>query len=175
MPFERQTRKAINHFEAALSIASSYDWHDHLFWTHCSLARLFFDRSKSDEAHAYVERAKSYVVNDRYMGRAMAFQARFWHEQRILKAKSEALRATDIYERTGFTRDTERCRTLLRDIEEAASHESDFNGGLLETVLLSALVNSSFSARGTQHHLTSLFRRIRPRATGPTSRWISHS
>ncbi|KAF9785552.1 hypothetical protein BJ322DRAFT_838815 [Thelephora terrestris] len=35
--------KAIQHYEAAISIASPFDWHDSLFWTHHSLAGLFYN------------------------------------------------------------------------------------------------------------------------------------
>ena len=39
--FKGEMRKAIHHSEAALEIASPFDWHDQLFWTHYSLAGQF--------------------------------------------------------------------------------------------------------------------------------------
>ena len=59
---------------------------------------------------------------------------------------SEALSATDIYEKIGAAKDVEDCRVLLRKIEEAASHEVDPNGKLLEAVLLLTPANPPLSA-----------------------------
>ena len=113
------TEKAINHFEAALAVASSFDWHNEQFWNHHSLAELFLAKRRFDDAHAHIERAKSHTVNDAYsLGRAMEFQARIWYRQRRLEeAKSEVLRATDAYEKLGARNDVEECRKLLRRIE----------------------------------------------------------
>jgi tetratricopeptide (TPR) repeat protein len=66
-----ETEKAINHFETALGITSSFNWQSPLFWTHYSLAELFFNKGSFDEAHIHIERAKSYALNDTYnLGRA---------------------------------------------------------------------------------------------------------
>ena len=134
-----EREKAIGHFEAALKIASFFNWHGHLFSNHCSLAELLFIENRSDDAHAHIERAKSHMANDPYrLGQAMELQARFWYEQRMLReAKSEASRAADAYDKVGATKDVECCRALLRDIEEVASHELDFNGESSETGAIS--------------------------------------
>ena len=143
-----ETEAAINQFEAALGIASSFNWDNPQFANHYSLAELFFDENRFDDAHAQIGRAKSHATNDPYMlGRTMELQARFWYKQRILEeAKSEALRATDAFERIGAVKRAERCRALLRRIEEAASREMDSNGELLGTAPLPTPINSPLSA-----------------------------
>ena len=152
-----EAEKAMNHFEAALRIASAFDWHHNLFWNHYCLAELFFDENRFDDAHAHVEQAKSYATNVLYrLGRAVELQARLWYKQRVFgDAKSEVLRAIDAYEKVGATKKVERCRALLRDIEEAVSRESDFNGETLETALLPTHINFPFSAQGTGQDPTS--------------------
>ena len=114
------TEKAIGHFKTALEIASSFNWHDHLFWTNYYLARLFFGESRFNDAHTHVERSKSHAINDSYLlGRAMVLQAWFWYREcRFEEAKSEALRAADVFEGIGATKDVEECKNCLRDIEE---------------------------------------------------------
>ncbi|KAF9644519.1 hypothetical protein BDM02DRAFT_935257 [Thelephora ganbajun] len=113
-----ETEKAINHYETALGIASSSNWDYQLFWIHYALAQLFFDQGRSGNAHTHIERAKLHVVNDPYnLGRAMDMEAQVWYgEHRFEDAKSEALRAADVFERLGASGDLERCRALLRDI-----------------------------------------------------------
>ena len=115
-----ETEKAIDHFETALGIASSFDWSDRLFWIQYDLAELFFDRGRFDDAHQGLERAKSHAINDSYrLGRAMELQASFWYRQgRLEEATSGVLRATDVYERIRAAKDIEDCRGLLRKIEE---------------------------------------------------------
>ena len=134
-----EREKAIGHFETALKIASFFNWHGHLFSNHCSLAELLFIENRFDDAHTHIEHAKSHMANDPYrLGQAMELQARFWYEQRMLReAKSEASRAADAYEKVGATKDVECCRALLRDIEEVACHELDFNGESPETGAIS--------------------------------------
>jgi len=115
-----EAEKAINHFETALGIASSYNWDNHLFWIHHDLVVLFLDEDRFDDAQAAIERAKSHAINHPYrLGRAMVLQAQVWYRQRRFEeAKSEALRAADVHEKLGAARDLEFCRALLRDIEE---------------------------------------------------------
>jgi len=112
--------KAIYHFEVALGIASPFDWHNHLFWVHCSLALLFLDEDRLDDAHAHVEQVKSHTVdNAYYLGLAMEMQAKLWYKQRQFEgAKSEVLRAVDAYEKVGAVMEVERCRELLQDIQK---------------------------------------------------------
>ena len=143
-----ETEKAINHFEAALEIASSFNWHNHLFWNHYCLAELSSRENRFDDAHVRVERAKVYATNNPYrLGRAMELQARFWYKQRMFgKARSEAVGAVDIFETLGMAKELGVCRTLLRKIEEEASQELDSGGELLETTIPPALINYPFSA-----------------------------
>ena len=168
------TKKAIHHFETALRIVSPFDWHPQLCWIHYSLAQLSFGENRLDEAHAHVGRAKSHADDDPYLlGRAMQLQARFWYQQRRFKeAKSEALRAIDVYERIGATEDLETCEIILRGIEMKRSIISgglhfNFNGELLEKVLLPTSINSPSSVTGRD--LRRLFRRILLLATGPAT------
>jgi len=133
-----ETEKAIHHYEVALGIAPSFDWHRQLFWVHYQLAWLFRDAGRFDDANTHIERAKSHTVNSTLnLGRATEMQARVWYEQRRLEeARSEALHAADIYEKLGAARQMQRCRMLLQDIQEEldttiASGRSDFNCELL--------------------------------------------
>jgi len=125
-----KTEKAIDHFETAAGIASSFNWHDRLFWIQYDLAELSFERHKFDDAERDLERAKSHAINNPYnLGRAIHLQAWFWWKQnRFEEAKSEALCATDIYERLGATRDLKSCRDLLQWIEEGMK-ETVTSGG----------------------------------------------
>ena len=152
-----ETGKAIHHFEVALGIASSFGWYNQLFWINYSLACLFVDGGRFDDAQAHVDRAKSHAVDDTYtLGRAMHLQACVWYYQhRLEEARSEALRAADIYERLGATVDLEHCRTLLRFIEETldrpvASGQSGFNCKLPQILRFPAPINFPFQARGTK-------------------------
>ena len=111
--------KAIHHFKTAVGIASPFKWHDALFWTHYSLARLFHHEGGFVEAQAHIDRAKSHTAGDaRFLGRAMELQAYIWCRQgRLEEATSEASCAAEIYERLGAAKDVENCRVILRIIE----------------------------------------------------------
>ena len=111
--------QAIKHFETALGIATTFNWRGRLFWIHHSLAGLFYSEHRFDEAHAHVEHAKSHATNDPYqMARAMELQAKFWHKQcRFKEARAEALRAAEVYEKLGATKDMQRCGTRLMAID----------------------------------------------------------
>ena len=113
-----ETEKAIAYFETALGIASSFNWHDEQFWNHYCLAGLFFDKGRFGDAHAHVERSKSYAVDGAYnLGRAMRLKARIWYRQRRFEeARSEVSRAAEVFEKLGAARDLESCRQLLRKI-----------------------------------------------------------
>ena len=114
-----ETEKAIEHYETALGIASSFNWHDQLFWVHYSSAVLFFGENLFGDAHAHVERAKSHAISGPYLlGLAVELQAEFWcGERRFEEANSEALRAVGVYEGIGAGKDLERCKALLQDIK----------------------------------------------------------
>ena len=118
--------KAISHYETALGIASRFNDQFQLFWTHYSLAALFFGEGKFDDAHARIERAKSHATNDPYsLGCAMELEAGFWFRQRRFgEAKSEALGAISVYEKIGAPKSIERCRGIVRDVEGVTSKPS---------------------------------------------------
>ena len=115
-----ETEKAIKHYETALGIASTFNWRYQLFWIHYGLATLFFGENKFNDAYAHIERAKPHAVNDGYMmGRAMELRARIlYKEGKLEEAKSEALRAVDVYEGIGAAKDVEDCRAILRKVEK---------------------------------------------------------
>ena len=115
------TKKAVHHYEVALGIASSFNWLNLLFWIQHSLALLFFNEGRFDNAHAHVKHAKLHAVNghDTYlMAHATKLQAAFWHRQhRLEEAKSEALCAIDTFEKLGAANDAEDVRMLLQRID----------------------------------------------------------
>jgi len=130
--FKRETEKAIHQFEVALRIASPFEWHSQLFWNHYGLALLFQQEGRFDDAQIHIEHAKSHTVNSaRNLGYATEEQALIWYKQhRLEEARSEALRAADVYEKLGATMYLARCRELLQDIQKkldtaAASGQSD--------------------------------------------------
>jgi tetratricopeptide (TPR) repeat protein len=143
-------KKAVHHLEVALGIASPFNWHNLLFAFEDSLADLFFDEGRFDDAHAHLEHAKSHATNDNdplLLARAMWRQAEFWHRQhRFEEAKSEALRALDSFEKLGAADDVERVRKLLRQID-LMLNESDDDGELLVAALSVMFIDSSYSDR----------------------------
>ena len=116
-----EKEKAIRHFEMALKIASPFDWPNELFGIHQSMATLFLDEHKLDDANAHIEQAKLHTADSALkLGCGMKVQAEIWHEQRQFgDAKSEALGALEIFERLGADADAKGCRDLLRRIEKA--------------------------------------------------------
>jgi hypothetical protein len=101
-------------------------------------AGLFRDEGRLDDAQPHLEHARSHTVDSAYdLGYAVELQARVWHEQhRLDEAKSEALRAVDIYEKLGAAEEAEGCREPLRNTEEerntpVASGQSNFTCELL--------------------------------------------
>ena len=147
-----ETEKAINHHKTALGIASPFNWHYEQFWIHYDLANIFSNDNRFGDAQTHIEHAKSRTINDPYyLGCAMELQARIWQkEHKFEEAKSEALRAADVFEKLGATKGLESCREILRGIEagvggSATSAEPDFNGEPLETVPPPALINGPLS------------------------------
>ena len=146
-----EVEKAIDHFEAALRIASSFNWHGAQFWDYYRLAELFFNQGRFNDSHTHVERAKLHAANNTYlMGRAMHLQTGFLYKQcRFREARSEALCAVDAYEKVGATKNLEICRKIIRDIEkdmeeQTTPRESDFDGELLDKALLPTYVDLPF-------------------------------
>ena len=115
-----ETEKAISHYKMALEIAAPSNWHDVLFWIHVSLAELFRNNGRFQDAQAHIERAKSYTVNSAYyLAHATLLQATIWYgERRLEEARSEALRAANAFEELGAVKDVESCRDLLQIIQK---------------------------------------------------------
>ena len=113
--------KAIQHLEAAIGIASPFDWHNQLFWTHFALARLSCDESEFDDAQSHIEQARSHAAYDAYkLGRAMDQQAEIWYRQgRLEEAKAEISCAVETFERLGAAAALPWSRYILQKIERA--------------------------------------------------------
>jgi tetratricopeptide (TPR) repeat protein len=111
--------KAITHYEAALKIASHFDWQEAIFWSHYALAMLLSDEDKFDYANSHIQWAKLHTIDDEYnLGRAMGMQALIWYRQhRFDDAIFEALQALDVYEKLEAAQDVRLCRELVRLIE----------------------------------------------------------
>ena len=107
--------KAIDHFEAAIRIASPFNWHNELFWTHFSLAVLFCDKNEFGNAQTHIERAKSHAIDNACnLGCAMECQAHIWYGRGwIEQANAEAQCALETYEKLGATTELARCRRFL--------------------------------------------------------------
>ena len=137
-----ETEKAVDHLEAALSVAASFGGYLHQFWIHHSLARLFSYQGRFDASQAHIEHTKSYAINNTYlMGRVMYLQAVVWyHYGKLGEARSEALCAANVFEKLGATGDLEMCGDLLRDTEEQVGALAS-EGELPGTVLIPARVN----------------------------------
>ena len=113
--------KAVHHFETALGIASSFDWHSQLFAIHRCLGMLFLDEGRLGSAHVHAERAKLYAANNQYsLGEAMLLQGMVWMRQyRFEEAKSELLRAAEIHGKVRSSRSLmETYRELLEFIQK---------------------------------------------------------
>ena len=143
--------EAIHHFQTARGIASSFNWHDQLFWVHYSLADLFFNQDEFDDAHAHIGRAEAQVADSPYLiGRAASLRAYFWYRQHDLdKADSEALRAVRAFEEVGATKWVENCRELLwseGEMNRPAVPDDFGEDDKLEMMPHVILINPSYSA-----------------------------
>ena len=116
-----EEEKAIYHYNEALRIASNFNWPDQSSWTHYSLALLFCDQAKFDDAHAHIREAKESAINDVYLlGRMTEAHAQIWFwQEKFEDAISEASHALEIYGKVGATKNMEDVRNLLRRIKEA--------------------------------------------------------
>jgi tetratricopeptide (TPR) repeat protein len=117
--YKGERGKAIQHSEAAIRIASPFDWHEQLCWAHFALAQLFENKNEFDNAQSHIEEAKLHAVDNTYsLGRAMEQQSIIWRRQgRLEEAKVEALRALEAFEKLGVTGELGTCRGLLQKIE----------------------------------------------------------
>ena len=114
-----ETKQAIHHLEIALGIASSLNRVKQMFWVNVTLAELFSDKGKFEDAQTHVEHAKSHAADDPYLlAYAMDHQARVWDRQRRFEeARSEALCSLDMFEKLGATHNAEVTRGLLQQID----------------------------------------------------------
>jgi len=133
-----EIEKAIHHFEVALGIASSGNWHDQLFWVHLNLMGLSLGEGRLNDARAHLEHAKLHTFNSTYhLGGVTEARAVIWYKQhRLEEASTEALRAADIYNGLGAAKSAEDCRKLLRDVKKklnipVVSGQPSFNCELL--------------------------------------------
>jgi tetratricopeptide (TPR) repeat protein len=119
--FRGEKEKAVHHFKTALRIATPFDWHHVLFWTHFELALLFRDEDEFDDANDHIKQAKPYAIHNAYnLARAMEMQANVWYKQhRLEDAKSEALHAHETFEKLGDMKNMRICRNLLQMIGQA--------------------------------------------------------
>jgi tetratricopeptide (TPR) repeat protein len=113
--------EGVRHFKEALRIASPFSWPNHVIWIHHSLALLYSEEGKFDEAQTHVEQAESHAVGNVYlMGRAVLIRAWFSYRQGgFEEARSEALRALDVFQKLGATTGQGICRALLQNIDKA--------------------------------------------------------
>ena len=147
-----------NHWSQISLPPVSVNWLEHLFWIYYSLAELFFDIGRFDYANTHIERAKSNAINSPYLsGRAMELQAWFWYKEgRFEDAKSEALRAADVFEKIGATRELKHSRCILQAIDAAinkpATSDEDSDGELLEILPPPTPADFLLSAQSTVKH-----------------------
>jgi len=75
----------------------------------------------------------------------MELQARFWYKRRMYEeAKSEALRAAEVYEKIGAADDLEQCRGFLK------LDKLDLDSGFLGTTLLPPRIDFPFQGQETE-------------------------
>ena len=81
--------------------------------------KLFSNNNQFDKVHAYIKHTKSHAINDPYcLGCVMELQAGVWQkEHKFKEARSEVLRAADVFEKLGAMKKLERCREILYSIE----------------------------------------------------------
>jgi len=151
-----EIEKAVHHFEAALGIASSFDWRARLFDIHSSLAMLLHDEGRLDSADVHVEHAKSYAVNDPYiLGQAMILQAAVWLAQyKFEEARSQALRAAEIFEKLGFSQGVGVCEGFIQGLDRLVA--SGKLGEFLYMMPLPGVLVSNLWSRNRMKALTTV-------------------
>ena len=150
-----ESESATDRFETALGIASRFDWPDWQFWCHYSLAMLFFDEGRLNDAYTHIGYSMSHAVNDAYnSGCGMRLHADILlNEGRFEEAKFKALCAAETFEKFKAAQDLKLCRGLLQSIEKklsdsVATHEPDSDGELPETAPFPPPINSAFFRSG---------------------------
>jgi tetratricopeptide (TPR) repeat protein len=123
---KEEKEKAIHHFETAIEIAFPFNWHEELCWIHYALAELFLGEDELDDANARLEQAQSHAVDRPYrLGRVVHLQAKvFYRQGRLEDAKSETLRALEIFENLGAAKEVGTCGSLLQKVEQAMRGQS---------------------------------------------------
>ena len=151
-----EIEKAIQHYMAAFGIATSFGWHGQLFEIHSSLAMLFSDEGSLDGADVLIELAKLHAVNDQFsLGKAMIMQAIVWMWQRKLEeARSEALRAAEIFEKLGSSWGTNFCGEILEDIQKRRDASGQL-GEFLHTMPPPGVLVSNLWSRNRMKALTT--------------------
>ena len=119
--------RGIHHSKISLRLAISLNATHELFWIHHSLADLYSDEGKFDDAHAHLEHAKSHAVNNVYLlANASWMEAWCLKEQRMLEeARSEALSALRAFETLGATTNVEHVEQLLEEIDGLLPNEDN--------------------------------------------------
>ena len=147
---EGEKEEAIHHFEMALRIASPFNWHNSLFWTHYALAELYGSGGKLDDRNAHIERAKSHAIDGALqyeLGRATRMQAEVWYQQpRLEDAKLEALHSVEIFEKIGAVEGAMNSKILLQKVERAIAKQSTLQSGFPEMTLHPTCTNFYFIA-----------------------------
>jgi len=170
-----EIEKAVHHLETALEIASSFDWHTQLFEIHLSLVVLFLGEDRLDSAHVHAERAKLHAINDPYsLSQAMMLHATvLWRQYKLEEARSEALRAAEIFEKLGSSWGTSICGKILEAIQKRWDELVAFVqlGEFLHTMLLPGVLLSNLWSRNRMKALTTA-----SNSWGATSRYpiLSH-
>ena len=121
-----ETEKAIDHLKTALDIASPFGWHSEQSRNHSTLAELYSDQGRFNDAHAHITQAKLHSINDPYLlGGTMKLEAISWYrEGRYEEAKAECLCAIEVLGNLGVIKQVEKCRRLLRRIERKMEHSA---------------------------------------------------
>ena len=103
--FKSDFEKATEHFEVALGIATSHNWHNEVFWAHHSLVLVFVEEGRFDGANSHLVLAKLHAVNNVInLAHAIALQAIiFYHQHGFEEARSEWSCAVEAFEKLGAT------------------------------------------------------------------------
>ena len=123
--YKGEREKAIHHFKTVLDYGSRFEWDDQSFLAHYFLALLYYQEDKFDNSLTHVEQAKLHAANDaQWVGLGVELQARVYYRQhKFEEAIFEALHAVEILEKLGDQASAERCRALLKIIEEEAKSQ----------------------------------------------------